>query len=89
MVKTREQCEAMSNRELREYIRTTLHMGLGDAKNKEDLLHLIFGNPQTHILEKKETPCTILLDGIQTLKFTYPKGKTQKDLVNHLYDFFD
>jgi hypothetical protein len=45
-------------------------------------------NP-TYVKSETQSTCTIVLDGSTSLSFPYPKGKTQKDLVNYLYDFFN
>ena len=45
-------------------------------------------NPK-YVEEKSPAVCTVLVDGSTSLSFPYPKGKTQKDLLNYLYDFFN
>jgi len=59
-------------------------------KSVKKLREYLEKHPNPTYLEKEtQVVCTVLVDGSTSLSFPYPKGKTQKDLLNYLYDFFN
>jgi hypothetical protein len=86
-MKSQEQLDKMSNRELRHYIMDELKiMGIvSKAKNREELYAIIGNSTQ---VPSVLIPCSIQIDSGNPVMFQYPAGKTKKDLLTHIYNFF-
>ena len=100
IVKSDEELSKMSDRELRKYILEELKIVgvVSKAKNIEQLLNIIKNYKEDNCLipvTKQSLPqqtipikCHIRIDEDKEYILPYPAGKTKKNFINYIKDFF-